>query len=475
MTDLILNYLPVFAGIAVAVATALLLWMSRRPVRGLYLAFFATAILITPYLPLVREKFTAVEVMMVLTWLAMLSRQSAWRNWNNPLQPFQHIALLLGWFFIAWVALSFFVNNLSFYKGLPGSIVEALNYLYGFLMFRTVLLLVDDWKKWTGCLTAWLLGAVVVSLVGVLAVSGHAPGWAYDEFTGRVSSTLRNENQVPSFLLPVFAATVFMAVSTGRRLWYRLFMILLITGMLVTTFGTGSRTAMGMLVICLLGTFFLALKEWTYGAFNRLLLARNALAIVCGLFLYVMIVLAAYRGDYALGKTPAWQRPVVMLSDWWQGKKVLDETRAQQLDVVATHFMDNIMVGTGPKLAGLRYGVAEIHNTYAGVMFELGVPGCLLFIVWLLYVLQVGWRAGNSCPDPYHRLMALSLCVGMGALIVYSMFMFGLRQRNIWLLAGLLAALPRVIHQAELERIAPDELVPLAVAGADQNNIISEG
>lgn len=475
MSDLILKYLPVFAGIAVAVATGLLLWLSRRPVRGLYLVFFATSILITPYLPLVREKFTAVEIMIFLTWLAMLSRQSAWQNEDNPLLPFQHMALLLGWFFIAWVALSFFVNILSFSSGLPGSVVETLNYLYGFLMFRTVLLLVDDWEKWTGCLTAWMLGAVVVSLVGVLAVSGHAPAWAYDDFTGRVSSTLRNENQVPSFLLPVFAAAVFMAVKSNQTLLYRLFMVMLVAGMLVTSFGTGSRTAMGMLAICLVGIFSLALKEWPYGAFNRRLLTKQALGIVAGIVFYVMSVLAAYQGDYALGRTPAWQRPVVMLSDWWQGKKMLDETRSQQFDVVAAKFTDNIILGTGPKLAGLRYGVSEIHNTYAGLLFEIGVPGCMLFIVWLMYVLQLGWRAGNSCPDPHYRLLALSLCVGMGALMVYSAFMFGLRQRNIWLLAGLLVALPRVIFQAHLNQVASDGLVPLTVAGAVQNTRESEG
>jgi hypothetical protein len=449
MSDLLLDHLYLVICAAAVVSAGLVVWISRRPVRGLYLTVFATSTLITPYLPVVREKFTAVEGLMLLTWAAMLLRRTTWRTRAGSLRHPQKICLVWGWSFVGWVLVSFYVNNILMEQGLGnegliGSIVESANYLYGFLMFRTVLRLVDDWDKWNGCLSAWILGAALASLVGVLAVAGVAPSWAYEAFTGRISSTLRNENQVPSFLLPIFVAVVFMAVRNSQGFWKRVLLVALAAGMLITTFGTGSRTAMAMLGLCLAGVYFLTLREWPHRIFNRVLLAQLAFAMVAGVTLYVAAVIAAYEGDYALGRTPAWQRPVVMLFDWSQGNRALDETRERQMDVVAEHLLDRPVLGAGPKLTGIRYDVAEIHDTYVGVLMDAGFPGCALFVLWLLYTLRLGWRAGAACRDPYRRLMVLSLCIGMGTLMIYSMFMFGLRQRNLWILAGLLAAVPRL-------------------------------
>jgi O-antigen ligase len=133
-----------------------------------------------------------------------------------------------------------------------------------------------------------------------------------------------------------------------------------------------------------------------------------------------------------------------MLFDWSQGNRSLDDTRERQMDVVTEHLLDRPVLGAGPKLASIRYQISEIHNTYTGVLMDTGFPGCALFMFWLLYTLRLGWRAGAACRDPYRRLLVLSLCIGMGTLMIYSMFMFGLRQRNIWILAGLLAAVPRL-------------------------------
>ena len=40
--------------------------------------------------------------------------------------------------------------------------------------------------------------------------------------------------------------------------------------------------------------------------------------------------------------------------------------------------------------------------------------------------------------------MVLSLLVGMASLMIYNATMFGLRQRNVWILAGMLMAVPRL-------------------------------
>lgn len=433
---------------AIGLMILVLAFIWPKPVRGLYLAFFACGILITPHLPVVREKFTATELIVLLTWLTMLLHARAWRNPSRPLRAVQHKVIQIGAAFIFWVVLSLLINSLGYVGELTASLVETFNYLYGFLIFCTVLLLVDDWEKWFGCLTAWFLGAVVVSLVGVWALTGSAPAWTMDENTHRISSTLRTENQVPAFLLPILAAAVFAAARRGVGAFRRWGLMALLVGMLLTAIGTGSRTALLMAGLCIAGVWFLATKGTGRRALNQGLLSGLALGLVVGVVAYFTIALASYDGEYSLIKTPPWQRPAVLLTEWWQGERAIDNTRPEQLNRVRDASLDYLVFGTGPKLAGPKLMIEEIHNTYASLLIEVGLPGLVLFLFWLVSVLRIGWRSGHLCPDPYQRIMVLSLVMGLVVLMLYSMTMFGLRQRNIWLIAGLLVAVPRLLGAA---------------------------
>lgn len=437
---------PLFLVLGLAAMAALvgaMTWLARKPERGLFLVFFSSGILMTPHLPVVREKLTAVEIIMLLTWLALLLRTGTRSRAAPPLTQRQRLSLFLGAVFTLWVAFSFLFNYiLRDYAPVlfVAGTVETLNYAYGYLMFLTVVLMVRDWETWRGCLNAWLLGAVVVSFFGVWATIGSAPAWTYDEFTGRVSSTLRFENQIPSFLLPPFVALVFMVVQRGIPAWWRLALFALLAGMVVTAIGTGSRTAFLMLFISAAGVLFVAVREGRRGAFQAGLLLNVSIAVFAALFVYVALALAAYDGDYALGKTPAWQRPVVTLFEFAQGTRGLDESRTEQMHFVWDNIDKHLLLGTGPKVYGGLYGVEEIHNTYTGILFQLGLVGFVLFMTWLLHVMWSGWRASKRITAPFQRVLVLSMLMGMGVLLLYSMTMFGLRQRNLWLLAGLLVA-----------------------------------
>jgi O-antigen ligase len=195
-----------------------------------------------------------------------------------------------------------------------------------------------------------------------------------------------------------------------------------------------------MMICATVGMLFVAFREFRFGAFNVQRFTKIALFGFAGFFFYIFLALVNYNGDYQLGVTPNWQRPVVMLYDWAQGKRNLDDTREHQLQVVEENIGDNLVVGTGPKNYGVEYEVDEIHNTYAGVLFQLGVPGLFLFLAWLGLVVYAGWRSSHRIGDNHQRLKVICMLVGMSLLLLYSMTMFGLRQRNIWLLAGLLVA-----------------------------------
>lgn len=458
--------LVVGAGLAVSV----FLWISRRPVRGLYLAVFATSILITPSLPIVREKFAATELLMLMTWAALLIAPTLGSRNRAKLVRSQQISVLIGGSFIVWIFLSFGLNNISLALTdfFLSSLVETLNYLYGFLIFCTVLVIVDDREKWYGCLYAWLLGAALVSVVGVWALIGGAPSWAYEDFTHRISSTLRNENQVPSFLLPVLVSAIFLTVRRGQPVWRTVLGTALVFGMLATAVGSGSRTALLMIGLSLLGSYLLGMREARGRAFNRLQMAVTALALGSVAFFYVSTALGLYDGHYGLGRTPPWQRPVVTLYDWLQGNRDLDETREVQLVTISEKFKDYLVLGAGPKLFGVREASAEIHNTYANILVEGGLPALLLFAAWLGHLLWTGWRSGKRCRDPFWRLIVLSLVIGMGTLLIYNATMLGLRQRNVWIVAGMLMAVPRLqrveARRAVFASAAHSPAIPLAPA-----------
>lgn len=442
----------------------LLIRFMRRPMQGLYLTIFASAILITPELPVFREKLTATELVMLLTWGGLLLTTGRVRT--VPLGAHQRLSMLLGGAFIAWTVLSFGVNQVSVTsaKAFAASAVETVNFLYGYLMFCTVVYLVDDWPKLRGCLLAWFAGAAVVATFGTWALLGGAPAWTYDDFTGRISSTLRTENQVPMFLLPILVALVFWVARRGHGDKGRVAMLALLAGTLLTLAGSGSRTAFGMTILAVLATLWLALIEARRRGYHKGLLSNLSVGLVVAVAAYVAVALVGYEGDYALGKTPAWQRPVVMLHDWLQGRGSLDETRPVQLKQAWSYFWEQPFFGTGPKLYGFEYGMAEVHNTYFGLLLQTGLVGLALFMSWQLHLLWLGWRTGRRLREPFQRLMVLSLWVGMVLLVVYGLTIFGLRQRNLWLLAGLIVA-AQSLRRREQVALRQSRLPTPALAG----------
>lgn len=433
-----------------------------RPYEGLYFAFFATAILITPTLPVLREKFGLTELVFLLTWFGMLISHGKWRSHDIPLQRAQRDSIMLGTIFMLVILASFLWNNMGFYHGFAGSFVETINYVYGFLLFITVIRLVDTWQRWYGCLNGWYAGAIVLGLGTILALTGLAGSWAYDEFTGRISSTMKFENQIPSFLVPVIIPAIFFAVMrnlsiTGKSRRFYTGLILL---MAVTMISTGSRTAMGLIVMCILGSCFIAMREARRGAFfvNRFSVAL--FAMIVAFVLYVMAALAAFDGNYALGKTPAWQRPVVMIYTTLTGERELDYARSEQMEVVKERLGDRMFLGSGPKLAGHRYHTAEIHNTYTSVLIETGFLGLGAFLLWLGHIFYTSFSCIKRCSNAQHRLIVTCLLAGFAGVLAYGMTMYGLRQRNLWLLAGLLMAVPRLLAVDEQQNAQESYQLP---------------
>jgi hypothetical protein len=417
---------------------AVLNWIHKEPVRGLYLAFFATGILETVSLGPLREKFGLTELAILLTWFAMFLGHS-WRNNRQGLSQLQKLSLffLSAFILVEWT--SFVVNNATFYNHITGSLVEVLNYTYGAMMVMTVVLLVDDWDKLKGCLYGWCLGAVVVSVIGVWAMTGSAPSWTMDEFTGRISSTLKFENQIPAFIIPIFLPTMIMTLSRNTSSWLKWGLFVLTIFMAITMIGTGSRTAFLLLIFAFIALVIIGFIERANADLFKGRLGLFAIICFIGLIAYITAALSAFDGNYSLGHTPSWQRPVVVIYNTITSETgTLDTTRTDQMNVIFENADKSMFIGNGPKLYPYKYGVSEIHNTYAGIYAESGLFGLIFFLLFLISAGYTVLLVRKREPIPYHKLLASALFSGFFLLLLYGMTMYGLRQRNIWLLAGLL-------------------------------------
>lgn len=420
--------------IALLVLSALFWWISKAPERGIYIAFFSSGILNTVSLGPLRDKVGLTEIVVLLTWFAMLVNHS-WRSQRIFLTGLQRLALLFLAVFVLTEWVSFLVNNADFYGALTGSLVETLNITYGSLMVVTVIMLIKTPHQWKSCLVGWLAGSLLVSSVGLWAMSGSAPSWTLDEYTGRISSTLKFENQIPSYIIPILMVSLIWRVSSSLRKEQRLLISTLILGMVVILIGTGSRTALLLLII--VAMFLPIVLAWQIN--NRFLLkgslGLNIIVGIFALFTYISAAMTFYDGDYLLGKTPAWQRPVVMMYENFTEGSGVDTTRLEQASLVIEKADVAMFIGNGPKLYGNKFHVEEIHNTYAGVYIETGLMGLITLLIFLMLTITTIFRAR---PGSELRLLFIAAGLGFILLIIYNLTMYGLRQRTLWLMAGLL-------------------------------------
>lgn len=431
-------------------------WVLKEPVRGLYLAIFASGILFPLGLP-GGDKVAATEIFMLLTWgTALLWALMGGRLARGRLHASQQAALLWGGVLAATAVTSFLVNTLGT-SGVrfQSAFLETASYVYGYLVFATVVLLIDDKRKLKGCILAWLLSAAVVSIVGVWAMIGGAPDWTRDSFTRRISSTLRFENQIPSHLMPVFVVAAVYANLRTLAQPVRLAYAALTGGTVLVMLSTGSRTGFVMLAVAFVAVFYVASRHAQGRSLRPATLYALWAALAAGTTVFTVQVWMDDGLVYRLGEIPPHLRPVLLLRGHIDGSIVGFSGRETQIEMVARHFLDHPILGTGPAYYFDVYRAHVVHNTYLQVLMQQGIPGFLAIVGWLWVVFRCGQTARRDTDDEELRLLIACLVAGFLLLLLYNMAMFALRQRTIWFLAGLLVALPRVVWVDAAARLVP--------------------
>jgi len=447
--------LPIVAAIAITMAIVCL----TRPVRGIYLGFFLSSILLAPDLPVIGTKFAAPDIPLLMT-VALIP--TIWTTYSNGTAQFGYsdkTILGIGFVFLYWGSISLAYNDLFARMDIVNSVVELANYAYGFFILFAMVLLVDDWEKWNRCVIAWLLGVAVVASVSTLGALGLGPEWVHHGAGGnRIAGTFRTVNQLHGYVAPTVPVLALIALRKNLPPISRPIACTLLVGALIALILTGSRMAIflsGVSCIFVLWSAISLLKKhpWIF------------LLIVVTIF--GLVAVGAYVVDlvltYGTEVLPPGLKAIGRIVNGLFGVQDFDELagpRGEQMAIVYENWWRQLVLGVGPGNFSFAYDHRhEIHNSFVGVFIEQGVPGLLLLGSFVGLTLYFGYRFSLGHSDQA-RLMQ-STVIAFFVINVYGLFSFGIRQRIFWLAAGLvicgirIARRERARHRAVVDKPVP--------------------
>jgi len=252
-----------------------------------------------------------------------------------------------------------------------------------------------------------------------------------------------------------------IAVRRGLPLRYRGFALAIFVSALLAAIGTGSRTAALMIGLSGAGVvWILHTAIQTKRSVYRFQLAYLALAFAGVVVSYFAIAWSQYDGNYSLMSTPSWQRPAVLLIEWFDGRRGLDDTRPKQIANAMEYFWQSPILGTGPKFGSSFAATGgEVHNTYFSLLLETGFVGLSSFLALVWLAAYLGFDAARKCRYPWYGILGRALIVGLFLICLYNATMLGLRQRNIWFMLGMLLAFSDLVAAG----VAPELILPRSI------------
>jgi O-antigen ligase len=286
-------------------------------------------------------------------------------------------------------------------------------------------------------------------IVGALLAAGF--GLASIGSTGRLGGDAGNPNEVAAFLLPALILCAFLLLGERGPL---LRFAVAATGLvlLTTLLMTGSRG--GLIALALVLPVAIALAGP-----GRVHVAAAALVILAGVVVYYTTSaspeqverLGEIRDDGGTGRSDLW---------------------AVALEVARDRPLTGAGAGNFPVVEG-QYAAGEVsieridlvldeskvaHNTYLGLLSELGLVGLSCFAFLLLTAVGSAVQAVRTLRDaPWSLQLPLrGLVVGLLGMLVAFSFTSSEHEKQLWLLMGTALALPALVRDHRRPDDAPE-------------------
>jgi hypothetical protein len=253
----------------------------------------------------------------------------------------------------------------------------------------------------------------------------------------RASGTVGPNNaqaQYFELLLP-FALAIFLTAGRwSRRIPIFAIVMLGVSGLVVTfsrggliglAVGTGSVVVIAMMA--------------------RLMSFRKFMAIVLVGLIVTIMVLPAYHGYFT-------KRPEAFQARWYLMKVGLEIVKSHPLRGVG---LNNHLV-LKPEYDPRTYIFPmPVHNRYLLIATEIGIPGLIFYLAFLLATLRLAWRALRS-DDSYMATVAVGVIAAILAISTHVLVdnMYNHTTLTLlWLIAGLAAAISRATQEQQKKTV----------------------
>jgi len=431
------------AALLTCFAVGYLATVLRDPYRGFLVLLPFMVVTRSVELPIVGERITAFDVLLLIWWLGIVLRRLAGHR-DLHLSPVILAPALAYWGFLGATVLSL-LHAPDIVKG----IVEIAVYAFAGLWGLTVVSVCTSWARVVTVVrwTIWsVLGVILVS--GAEAVLGPLGLFPTRGHGIRLSGPFRQTNQLAAYLRAT-APLVWGALLLRRTSrWQRWGLAGVVVGGVGVLILTSSRFNILVTVAELALFMFVVLRLRHHG---RVSLSWRAVVLVSLLAVAAVLMVPQVAPEY-------WQTFMWRALPFFKGLLALPSggdllgTLPVSQAEFATHnwslawqaFLDSPIWGVGIGNFGQQYQIisgvvgTEVHSLYAGLLAETGILGLGFVLVLFAILAARGWRLLRAAhPRAWPTVGLVISYVGWLVAGIYIPF---LRTREFWLTAGLLLA-----------------------------------
>lgn len=329
-----------------------------------------------------------------------------------------------------------YVLSILYSRHIPLSLETLRQLSVGLSLFGLTLLLYKELDL------LWLARLMVlgVSVSGVIALDN------IDERTGRSLGLLTDPNYFALLLTTAIPPALLLALR-ARHLLMRLFWLGLMVFLIFGLTKTGSRSGFLIFLLCLLGAL------WHFRAYRRYIQPRHFGFILLALMIGAPLAFQALPDEYV--------ERVKTLAFIKQGVRSYDDPslgrRTSYLVVGTQVIAEHPLLGSGPGTFPLEYAESGFavafslspndpnlhrvaHNTYMGMLSEVGLPGGLLFIALVLLGLKNFQHARAhwlQAGDNHRAQLAAFMGLTFLALSVFLLFLSIPNSKLLWILLAI--------------------------------------
>lgn len=339
---------------------------------------------------------------------------------------------------------------------LLGSLAIALIYLAAFAA------LVDSKRQLRNVLLVIAVAAFVTGVIALVAFVLGTPGALQ---LGRTEGGAGDPNFFALYELMALPLVFVLASTTPSRA-QRIFLTLtaiVIVGAVVSTVSRGGLLTLAVLLLLLL---VLPARRTVFrsGSQKAVIVALVAVSLLATVALGSASVLPRIESVFSSGTSAGLgseSRGNGRLNIWLGAATAVKERPLYGLGYGSfqSSLNDLLLRTPGVDLTTyeLRPNGQPAHSAYFGTAAELGIPGLLLLLGVIASAFMSVRRAAARARELGEEFLArvsTALAFSLGGWVVASVFLSSETSRMLWIVLGLILALPRLLRQAATEREA---------------------